>query len=77
MMRWGKYSRAIDAYTARRRERTAMLQIASRAAGRDLQLSDPAEVAARNAGWLENPDAQVAKFDSVWGYDAESATADS
>jgi salicylate hydroxylase len=68
---------AIDAYTTRRKQRTATLQIASRAAGRDLQLSDPAEVAARNTRWLEDPDAQLARFDSVWGYDAESATADS
>jgi salicylate hydroxylase len=46
-------------------------------AGRNLQLSDSTEVAARHAGWLENPDAQLAGFDWVWGYDAQSAVADS
>jgi 2-polyprenyl-6-methoxyphenol hydroxylase-like FAD-dependent oxidoreductase len=69
--------RAIDAYTTRRRARTARLQAASRDAGRNLQLSDPADVAARNEQMLNNPDAQIAKFDPVWGYDAASATPDS
>jgi len=69
--------RAMNAYAARRRERTAALQAASREAGRSLQASDPDEVAARNALMRDNPDAQVALgFDWVWGYDVESAFAD-
>ena len=67
---------AIDAYATRRRERTAALQAASRDGGRNLQLSEPAEVAARNARMRENPDAQVGGFDWVWGYDVERAFAD-
>ena len=39
--------------------------------GRNLQLSDPAEVAARNARMRENPEAPVARFDWIWGYDVE------
>ena len=69
--------RAIDAYATRRRERTAALQAASRDAGRNLQLSDPAEVAARNARMRDNPEAHIARFDWVWGYDVASATAGS
>ena len=40
---------AIEAYAARRRGRTAAVQAASREAGRLVHLTDPAEVAARNA----------------------------
>jgi hypothetical protein len=52
------------------------LQTASRNAGDRLQLSDRAEIAARNARMLEDPDEQIAAFDWVWGYDVESAFAD-
>ena len=69
--------RAIGAYAARRRERTAALQAASRDAGRNLQVSDPAEVAARNARMRENAEAPIAMYDWVWGYDVEGAVADS
>ena len=68
--------RAIDAYAMRRRERTAALQAASREVGGNLQLSEPAAVAARNARMRENADAQVGGRDWVWGYDVESAFAD-
>jgi salicylate hydroxylase len=68
--------RAIDAYATRRQERTAALQVASRAAGGNLQLSDPAEVATRNSGMLADPEAQIARYDWVWGYDVDTAMAD-
>jgi 2-polyprenyl-6-methoxyphenol hydroxylase-like FAD-dependent oxidoreductase len=69
--------RGINAYAARRRERTAALQAASRDAGRSLQASDPDAVAARNVRMRENPNAQVALgLDWVWGHDVESAFAD-
>jgi 2-polyprenyl-6-methoxyphenol hydroxylase-like FAD-dependent oxidoreductase len=68
--------RAIDAYASRRQQRTAALQAASRAAGGMLQLSDQAEVDARNSRMLEDPEAQVARFDWVWGYDVDRAMAD-
>jgi salicylate hydroxylase len=68
--------RAIDAYATRRQQRAAALPAASRAAGGTLQLSDPAEVAARNSRMHEDPEAQIARFDWVWGYDIDSATAD-
>jgi hypothetical protein len=60
----------------RGQERTAALQIASREAGGNLQLSEPAEVAARFPVMRENPDAQVGGFDWVWGYDVDRAFAD-
>jgi salicylate hydroxylase len=69
--------RAIGAYDARRRERTAALQAASRDAGRNLQASDPAEVAARNARMRENAEVPIAMYDWVWGYDVERAVTDS
>ena len=68
--------RAIDAYATRRQQRAAALQVASRAAGGTLQLSDPAEVAARDSRMLEDPEGQIARFDWVWGYDIDRATAD-
>ena len=67
--------RALRAYAARRRERAAALQAASRDAGRELQLDDPAEVAARNAAMRADPDAHIARNDWIWGYDAAGATA--
>jgi salicylate hydroxylase len=68
--------RAINVCATHRRERAAALQAASRAAGAGLQLSDAAEVAARNAQMLDDPAAQLARFDWVWGYDVENAMAD-
>ena len=68
--------RAIGTYASRRRERTAALQAASREQGRNLQLSDSAGVAARNAQMGENPEAPLARYDSAWGYDVESAIDD-
>jgi len=65
--------RAIGAYAARRRERTAALQAASRDAGSNLQVSDTGEVAARNARMRENAEVPIAMYDWVWGYDVESA----
>jgi salicylate hydroxylase len=67
---------AIDAYVTRRQHRAAALQAASRAAGGNLQLSDPAEVAARNSRMLADPGAQIARFDWVWGYDIDSTMTD-
>lgn len=68
--------RAIEAYAARRRERTAAVQAASRDAGRMVQLVDSAEVAARNARLGDSPEAPVARFDWIWSYDVEHAMAD-
>lgn len=63
----------IAAYVGRRQERTAALQTASRDQGRLVQQSDRAEIEARNARMRENPDARIAGYDWIWGYDAESA----
>jgi len=65
--------RGIASYVALRQERTAGLQIASRDRGRDVQRTEPAEIAARNARMRENPDAFVAGYDWIWGYDATGA----
>jgi len=68
--------RAIGLYAARRRERTAAVQTASRDAARLVQLTDPAEVEARNVRLSANPEAPVARFDWIWSYDVESAMAE-
>jgi salicylate hydroxylase len=68
--------RAINRYAALRRERAAEVQAASRAAGRMMGLSDPAEVAARNARMRDDPAGHVSSFDWLWGYDVESALTD-
>jgi salicylate hydroxylase len=69
--------RAIGTYADHRRERAAALQAASRDAGRNLQLSDPAAVAARNARMRDSAEVPSAMYDWVWGYDVEDAfTAD-
>lgn len=65
--------RAVGAYAARRRERAAAMQAASREQGRDLQLIDEAAVAARNAQMRATPEAPLARYDWAWGYDAEKA----
>ncbi len=65
--------RAIESYAARRRERTAAIQAASRDAGRLVQLTDPAEIQARNARLGADAEAPVARFDWIWSYDVEQA----
>jgi salicylate hydroxylase len=65
--------RAIGAYAARRWERAAAMQAASREQGRDLQLSDASEVAARNEQMRESPEAPLARYDWAFGYDVEKA----
>ncbi len=67
---------AIGVYAACRRERTAAVQTASRDAARLVQLTDPAEVEARNARLSASPEAPVARFDWIWSYDVESAMAE-
>lgn len=67
---------ALEAYAARRQERAAALQTASREAGRMVRLTDPAEVEARNAQLSANPEAPVARFDWIWRYDVVRATVD-
>jgi salicylate hydroxylase len=68
--------RAVEGYAARRRERTAAIQAASREASRVVRLTDPAEVQARNARLGDNPEAPIARFDWIWSYDIERAMAD-
>ncbi len=68
--------RAIEAYAARRQERTAAVQAASREAGRLAQLADAAAVEARNARLSASPEAPVARFDWLWSYDVERAMAE-
>ncbi len=68
--------RAIEAYAARRHERTAAVQAASREAGRLAQLTDAAAVETRNARLSASPEAPVARFDWLWSYDVERAMAD-
>jgi len=58
-------------YSDRRRERAAAVQEASRQAAYLVQLGNPAEVAVRNRSLAENPEAPIARFDSVWSYDVE------
>jgi salicylate hydroxylase len=67
--------RALETYAARRRERGAALQTASREAGRIMHLMDPAEVQARNARLQDDPEAAVARFDWIWSFDVESPMA--
>jgi len=67
---------AIEQYAALRRERTAAVQAASREAGRQMHMSDPVEIAARNARLAASPEAPVARFDWLWRYDVERAVAE-
>lgn len=64
--------RAIEAYVGGRRERAALLQTASRESGISQMLSDPAEIAARNARLRGDAATQLAAFDWLWGYDVAS-----
>ena len=52
------------------------MQAASREQGRDLQVSDVDEVAARNAQMRATPEAPLARYDWAWGYDVEKAIDD-
>jgi salicylate hydroxylase len=65
--------RALETYAARRQERTAAVQAASREFSRVTRLTDPAEVQARNARLRDSPEAPVARFDWIWSYDLERA----
>ncbi len=67
--------RAIAEYAARRRERTAAVQAASREAGRQTRLTDPAAVEERNARLAASPEAPVARSEWIWSYDVERAMA--
>ncbi len=67
--------RAIGEYAARRRERTAAVQNASREASRVVRLTDAAEVQARNARLAESPEAPVERFDWIWSYDVQRVMA--
>jgi len=64
--------RAIARYAAIRRDRAGAMQAASRQQGRDLQLSDAGEIAARNAQMV-SPDSLLARYDWAWGYDIDEA----
>ncbi len=68
--------RAIRAYAARRRGRTAAAQTASRDQSRMVRLTDAAQIAARNAWMGASAEAYLARFDWIWGYDVERAMAD-
>lgn len=63
----------LEVDAARRRERTAAIQAASRDAGRLVQLTDPAEVYERNARLSEDPAAPIARFDWIWSHDVDTA----
>ncbi len=65
--------RALQTYAARRRERTAALQRTSREMGHNVQLADPLEVEARNARMRDHPEAHIARYDWIYGYDVTSA----
>ena len=65
--------RGLEAYVGFRQARTAALQRASRDQGRLVQQADQAEIDARNARMRADPDAQIARSDWIWGYDAERA----
>ena len=65
--------RGLAAYASARQERTAALQAASRDQGRLAQQADQAAIDARNARMRADPDAQIARSDWIWGYDAERA----
>ncbi len=67
---------ALQQYAVLRRERTAAVQAASREAGRQAQLANPAEVAARNTRLRDSPEAPIARFDWIWNYDVERVVAD-
>jgi salicylate hydroxylase len=67
---------ALEAYAARRRERAAAVQAASREAGQLVRMTDPAEVKARNRALRASPEAPMARFDWIWRYDVAHAVVD-
>lgn len=68
--------RALRRYADHRRERTAAMQAGSREAGRTMHLAEPAEVRARNERMRADPDAHVARYDWIYGYDVSAALSD-
>ena len=68
--------RALEVYAARRQERAAAVQAASREAGRLVRLTDTLEVEARNVHLSASLEAPVARFDWIWRYDVERAMVD-
>lgn len=66
--------RAMETYVSCRLERTAAIQEASRDTGRTMQLTEPAEMLARNARLRANPEAPVARFDWIWSHDVVGRT---
>ena len=69
--------RGLAAYAGGRQARTAAVQRAARDRGRLVQQADQAEIDARNARMRDDPDAQTARNDWLWGYDAERAPTES
>lgn len=69
----GDPEHGLEAYAARRRDRTAAVQNASREQARMVQLTDAAAVAVRNASLGETPDRYAARWDWIYGYDVEAA----
>jgi salicylate hydroxylase len=67
---------ALQAYVARRQPRTAAVQAASREQARLVQLTDPAEIAARNARLNLTPDAYAARWEWIYGYDVTAPVAE-
>ena len=41
-----------------------------------MQLTNPAEIEARNARLRDHPEAPISRFDWIWSYDVESAMSD-
>ncbi len=68
-------ARALEDYAARRRERTAAMQAGSREAGRTMHLADAEAVRARNERMRADPEAHVARYDWIYGYDVRAAPA--
>ena len=64
--------RALDRYVTYRSARAGALQRTSREMGRNVQLSDPAAVRARNERMRADPDAYIARYDWIFGHDADS-----
>jgi salicylate hydroxylase len=67
--------RALRDYAARRVDRTAAMQAGSREAGRTMHLADTEAVRARNERMRADPEAHVARYDWIYGYNVEDALA--
>ncbi|MGI8553086.1 MAG: FAD-dependent monooxygenase [Dehalococcoidia bacterium] len=61
--------RALQRYAACRRERTSAMQAGSREAGRTMHLAGVEEVRARNERMRADPNAHIARYDWIYGYD--------